>query len=59
MPKTGTQNNIRPSAPAGSRDSLGAESKRGGRPATDDNVVEAIDEESPQIPRPDPQDSDQ
>jgi len=35
------------SAPAGSENSLGAESVRDGRPGTDDNVVEAIDEVSP------------
>ncbi len=46
-------------APAGGPNSLGAESKLGGRPATDDNVVEAIDEEGPEIPRLDPQQSDQ
>jgi hypothetical protein len=34
-------------APAGSENSLGAESVRDGRPATDDSVVEAIDEGSP------------
>jgi hypothetical protein len=34
-------------APAGSENSLGAESVRGGRPATDDDVVEAIDEATP------------
>lgn len=59
MPTTETQNQINPAAPAGSPDSLGAESRRDGRPATDDNVVEAIDEESPQIPRPEPRSSDQ
>jgi hypothetical protein len=32
-------------APAGSPNSLGAESVRDGRPSTDDSVVEAIDEE--------------
>ena len=48
-----------PNAIAGSTNSLGQESRRDGRPATDDKVVEAIDEESPQIPRPDPQKSDQ
>jgi hypothetical protein len=36
-------------APAGSGDSLGAESVRNGRPATDDSVVEAMDEESPNL----------
>jgi hypothetical protein len=34
-------------APAGSKNSLGAESVRNGRPATDDSVVEAMDEEGP------------
>jgi hypothetical protein len=39
-------------APAGSENSLGAESVRGGRPATDDGTVEAIDEEGPGITPP-------
>jgi hypothetical protein len=39
-------------APAGSENSLGAESVRDGRPATGDEVVEAIDEEGPGIPAP-------
>jgi len=34
-------------APAGSENSLGAQSVRDGRPATDDSTVEAIDEEGP------------
>jgi len=34
-------------APAGSESSLGAESVRDGRPATNDSVVEAMDEETP------------
>jgi hypothetical protein len=34
-------------APAGSENSLGAQSVRDGRPGTDDDVVEAIDEEGP------------
>jgi hypothetical protein len=34
-------------APAGTANSLGAESIRDGRPATDDSVVGAIDELSP------------
>ena len=34
-------------APAGSANSLGTESVRDGRPSTDDEVVEAIDEETP------------
>jgi hypothetical protein len=40
---------IDPTAPAGSENSLGAESVRDGRPATDDATVEAMDEESPDI----------
>ncbi len=36
-------------APAGSKNSLGAQSVRDGRPATDDSVVEAMDEEGPDI----------
>ncbi len=36
-------------APAGSENSLGAESVRDGRPGTDDSTVEAIDEESPAL----------
>jgi hypothetical protein len=48
-----------PNALAGSTNSLGEESRRDGRPTTDDNVVEAIDEEGPEIPRPDPRKSDQ
>jgi hypothetical protein len=39
-------------APAGSENSLGAESVRDGRPATDDSIVEAIDEEGPDITAP-------
>jgi hypothetical protein len=34
-------------APAGGEESLGAESVRDGRPATDDSIVEAKDEEGP------------
>jgi hypothetical protein len=34
-------------APAGTENSLGAESVRDGRPSTDDGVIEAIDEETP------------
>jgi hypothetical protein len=37
------------SAPAGSKNSLGAESVRDGRPATDDEVVEAMDEMGPGV----------
>jgi hypothetical protein len=36
-------------APAGSPNSLGAESVRDGRPSTDSSVVEAMDEEGPGI----------
>ena len=36
-------------APAGSKNCLGAESVRDGRPSTDDSVVEAIDEEDPPL----------
>jgi hypothetical protein len=42
-------------APAGSENSLGAQSVRDGRPATDDSVVEAMDEEGPGISPVDPQ----
>src|ERR1700727_1424510 len=42
-------NKIDPTAPAGSENSLGAESIRDGRPATDDSVVEAIDEMGPGV----------
>ena len=41
-----------PAAPAGTASSLGAESVRDGRPATDDNTVEAIDEGGPGITPP-------
>jgi hypothetical protein len=44
---TTTKPKIDRTAPAGSEDSLGAESVRDGRPATDDSVVEAIDEVLP------------
>ena len=40
---------IDPKAPAGSRNSLGEESVRDGRPSTDDSVEEAMDEEGPGI----------
>jgi len=39
-------------APAGSENSLGAESIRDGRPTTDDSTVEAIDEMGPGIMAP-------
>ena len=41
---------IDPNAPAGSKNSLGEESVRNGRPSTDDSTVEAIDEETPVVP---------
>jgi hypothetical protein len=37
-------------APAGTENSLGAQSIRDGRPVTDDSVVEAMDEKDPAIP---------
>jgi hypothetical protein len=42
-------------APAGSKNSLGAQSVRDGRPTTDDSVVEAMDEEGPGISPIDPE----
>jgi hypothetical protein len=39
-------------APAGSNNSLGAESVRDGRPSTDDSVVEAKDEVGPDVTTP-------
>jgi hypothetical protein len=42
-------NTIDPSALAGTENSLGAESVRDGRPSTDDSVVEAMDEEGPDV----------
>jgi hypothetical protein len=36
-------------APAGTKNSLGAQSVRDGRPSTDDSVVEAMDEETPPL----------
>jgi len=41
---------IDPEAAAGSKNSLGAESVRDGRPTTDDSTVEAIDEATPGVP---------
>jgi hypothetical protein len=41
---------IDPTAPAGSKNSLGQESVRDGRPTSDDSVVEAMDEETPVTP---------
>lgn len=51
-PPSNTDSKIDPTAPAGSENSLGAESVRDGRPATDDSTVEAMDEESPDITAP-------
>jgi hypothetical protein len=45
-------NTIDRTAPAGSKNSLGAQSVRDGRPATDDSVVEAMDEEAIAAPLP-------
>jgi hypothetical protein len=39
-------------APAGSENSLGAQSVRDGRPSTDDSVIEAMDEQDPAVPPP-------
>ena len=47
-----SDNVIDRTAPAGSKNSLGAQSVRDGRPATDDSTVEAIDEEGPDITAP-------
>jgi hypothetical protein len=43
-------------APAGSENSLGAESIRDGRPNTDDRTIEAIDEQDPGATEPLPAD---
>jgi hypothetical protein len=43
------ENKSNPAAQAGSKNSLGAESVRDGRPATDDDTVEAIDEANPGV----------
>jgi hypothetical protein len=45
-------NTIDRTAPAGSKNSLGAQSVRDGRPATDDSVVEAMDEKATAAPLP-------
>ncbi|MES2221212.1 MAG: hypothetical protein V4587_09630 [Acidobacteriota bacterium] len=47
---TGSHPDIDRDAPAGSENSLGAESVRDGRPATKDEVVEAKDELGPNTP---------
>ncbi|MGC1870289.1 MAG: hypothetical protein WA700_04965 [Acidobacteriaceae bacterium] len=49
-PTTASHPTIDRNAPAGTENSLGAESVRDGRPATKDNVVEAIDEMEPGTP---------
>jgi hypothetical protein len=55
MDETGLRDvKIDRTAPAGSENSLGAQSVRDGRPATDDSVVEAMDEEDPGISPLDP-----
>lgn len=46
-PDQDSKHKIDRNAPAGTEHSLGAQSIRDGRPATDDTVVEAIDELSP------------
>ena len=48
-PAADLNDKIDPNAPAGSKNSLGAESIRDGRPSTGDDVVEAIDEEGPGV----------
>lgn len=50
--KRNQEQKIDRTAPAGAENSLGAESVRDGRPATDDGTVEAIDEEGPSITAP-------
>jgi hypothetical protein len=44
------QSEVDHNAPAGSKNSLGEESIRDGRPNTDDSTIEAIDELDPAIP---------
>jgi hypothetical protein len=46
-PKSDPTTKIDRDAPAGTKNSLGAESVRDGRPSTDDSVVEAMDEATP------------
>ena len=50
QPDQSKKSKIDRNAPAGSENSLGAQSVRDGRPATDDSVVEAMDEQDPAIP---------
>ena len=49
-PQKPSTSKIDRTAPAGSENSLGAQSVRDGRPSTDDSVVEAMDEEDPAAP---------
>jgi hypothetical protein len=49
-PTTESHPTIDRNAPAGTENSLGAESVRDGRPSTKSNVVEAIDEMEPGTP---------
>ena len=49
MAKQKEEHKIDVDAPAGSPNSLGEESVRDGRPATDSSVVEAIDEEGTEV----------
>lgn len=49
-PVGGSHPTIDRDAPAGSENSLGAESVRDGRPTSNSNVVEAIDEVGPETP---------
>lgn len=46
-PSEDQEHKIDRNAPAGTEKSLGAESVRDGRPSTDDNTIEAIDELGP------------
>ncbi len=50
VPTTESHPAIDRDAPAGSENSLGAESVRDGRPATKDDVIEAKDEMGPNPP---------
>jgi hypothetical protein len=47
QPPESNPTKINRNAPAGSQNSLGAESVRDDRPSTDDSVVEAMDEKTP------------
>lgn len=50
MPTESDPTKMDRNAPAGTPNSLGAESIRDGRRSTDDSVVEAMDEKSPGLP---------